>query len=1000
MIDNRTTNKNYPLPHPSNIASQDVERISTAITSIDTDIHRCSNAVDSLDSSIQELDAKALRIPSELVGTIDTELKDIAPRKYIVVNDTATGFSTVEGGGGEGGKKGEVLIKKSETNFDTTWVDPRVILKRSPSVKEIIGNTKLKNNSINILTDTAETDGNDLVPRSGLNQRQITSDVIGDTACTYLLADNIDNSLEEESDIASASKFGRVKIGEGIEVNNGTISVPVIGKASTSDFGLVQIGAGLNINNGVVSAQTYPHADSENFGIVKPGEDFIFGADGSLQLADQHEDIIYQKANVREVKNGVIKVVSTCAYYRTFINEDMLFSFDWSDLDMKDDISFDLEIVTDKLCVVNFGNNIDWEKPCAAAPKGTTIVHFERLLGSDRLSGDLVSSKTPYVQKLIGNLVDYISGDAICRHNGAGKLAYLYNQDQGWRQAWKFLNPNGGIFEIDFLKSTYIESIYVHTDGESSPYFYVEGSVDGVNWKRLLERTNVSGSPWTMLDEYGFFRYYRIQSRGNNQGLTMINYDLNGYSIEDDLCELEKVIPVMTANEENGYIITSSTLNSGALYNITNVNHSSYAKFTERDNGKYWIKYELPEAQSVDLIDIMADYDNATSMPTWYKIEASNDDENWDILIERAFIGRWYSGESKQFWIYNSTPYKYYKITSIESPSGSFCIARFRLYKRVDGKIYGKKIPVLSSSSQGGFEVKASSNSGGEYYAQYAFDGNINSKWVSAWGGGVGGWIQVKFPVETLCSTVWLRARNDNWYGQAPSAFDLLGSLDGINFEIIKTITGQTWGMGEEKKFTFFNETPYLYYRVQGQTIQNGETYLGFSEVNWGSELREYKRDINIYNYLIPKLTSNTSEAGYVASASSEYDNSEGAWRAFDGTGRQWTTRGGVNRNVELKIALPEARKCDILVLKTSDAASRMPRTFRIEASNDNSNWTVLYENLEGANFSTYTEYHFENPHNDTAFQFYRLFVLTNNGDGFISLNEFQLIEHIKTREY
>jgi hypothetical protein len=38
MIDDRTSSKNYPLPHPQNIASQDVVRIRDAVTAIDADI--------------------------------------------------------------------------------------------------------------------------------------------------------------------------------------------------------------------------------------------------------------------------------------------------------------------------------------------------------------------------------------------------------------------------------------------------------------------------------------------------------------------------------------------------------------------------------------------------------------------------------------------------------------------------------------------------------------------------------------------------------------------------------------------------------------------------------------------------------------------------------------------------------------------------------------------------------------------------------------------------
>jgi hypothetical protein len=102
-----------------------LKRLTTKIFSektiemIDADVNSCSTALDEIQETVQELDAKSLRIPSSLVGTVNTELSGLEPRRYIVVNDDATGFSTVEGGGGEGGLTGEVLAKRSNFNFDT-----------------------------------------------------------------------------------------------------------------------------------------------------------------------------------------------------------------------------------------------------------------------------------------------------------------------------------------------------------------------------------------------------------------------------------------------------------------------------------------------------------------------------------------------------------------------------------------------------------------------------------------------------------------------------------------------------------------------------------------------------------------------------------------------------------------------------------------------------------------------------------------------------------------
>ena len=390
MIDNKTENKNYPLPHPSNIASKDVERIATSITMIDADISECSDSINSINNTVQNLDAKSLRIPSELVGTVDTELKDLQPRQYIVVNEDASGFSTVEGGGGEGGKKGEILVKKSDANFDTMWIDPRAVLKKAPTIKETVSNAQLQNNGTMILADVHEADLRDDLPQLGLTQRQINSDTAADSAYTYILCDEIDDTAEDESDIATREKFGRVKIGSGINLDNGTISVPTIGIASKENFGLVKIGDGLNVENGVVSTQEYQHADHESFGIIKPSSDFSFGSNGELILAQTPEFIIYQRKKTRAVENGLIEVIPTCAYYRAYVTEDTTFSFDWK-FSPENDCAFDFEIISTGNFSLTFAESITWENSGTSISFGTHVIHFEKILGEEGLRGNLVS---------------------------------------------------------------------------------------------------------------------------------------------------------------------------------------------------------------------------------------------------------------------------------------------------------------------------------------------------------------------------------------------------------------------------------------------------------------------------------------------------------------------------------------------------------------------------------------------------------------------------------
>ncbi|GHU13953.1 hypothetical protein FACS189449_09980 [Alphaproteobacteria bacterium] len=110
------------------------------------------------------------------------------------------------------------------------------------------------------------------------------------------------------------------------------------------------------------------------------------------------------------------------------------------------------------------------------------------------------------------------------------------------------------------------------------------------------------------------------------------------------------------------------------------------------------------------MIDIGAPNGYSDRMPSWFKIEASNDDENWTLLLERASLTRWYDGETRQYYIDNSTAYRYYKFTPIEIPVTEFRISRLRLYHKIAGQeCLQKFIPKLTSATQGGYEITCSS---------------------------------------------------------------------------------------------------------------------------------------------------------------------------------------------------------------------------------------------------------------------------------------------------
>ena len=390
MIEESTINRKYPLPHPENRASQDVERIANAIRMIDEDINACIDSYES-NEGVNRLLACALKIPKSLTDSLNTEITDIKPQSYLVVNEDASGFKTVEAGGGEGGRKGELLVKQSDNNFDIAWIDPRAITKKAFAIKEVTTDAVLPNNGAVILGNELEIDNSSGFARYGLTQRQVTGNENADANYAYILCDEQDENFEEESDLATRESYGRVRIGTGINVENGTISVEGPALATKTTAGLVKIGDNLEIEEGKLTLGEQARASYERFGLVKLSSDFKFNKKGALTVALKDDPIIYQNAIVDAVEKGVIQIRANCIRYRALIDASTIFKIDWSGIDIEKDLAFELEINTERKLNISFDFNVVWEKEeFMEADPGKTTIRFLKMLGADWLNGTVL----------------------------------------------------------------------------------------------------------------------------------------------------------------------------------------------------------------------------------------------------------------------------------------------------------------------------------------------------------------------------------------------------------------------------------------------------------------------------------------------------------------------------------------------------------------------------------------------------------------------------------
>ena len=135
--------------------------------------------------------------------------------------------------------------------------------------------------------------------------------------------------------------------------------------------------------------------------------------------------------------------------------------------------------------------------------------------------------------------------------------------------------------------------------------------------------------------------------------------------------------------------------------------------------------------------------------------------------------------------------------------------------------------------------------------------------------------------------------------------------------------------------------------------------------------------------YLVPIMTSN-SQDGYITSASSEYDSAYQAWKAFNRTTDEWATSnnnksdGSGYCTAWLEVQMPTANIANAIqiVSRAGAAQPQTPKSFKVQGSNDGSEWTDLCTQTDVANYTNQT-WNFENL---TKYSYYRLYVTRTFG--------------------
>lgn len=147
----------------------------------------------------------------------------------------------------------------------------------------------------------------------------------------------------------------------------------------------------------------------------------------------------------------------------------------------------------------------------------------------------------------------------------------------------------------------------------------------------------------------------------------------------------------------------------------------------------------------------------------------------------------------------------------------------------------------------------------------------------------------------------------------------------------------------------------------------------------------------------VPAMTDYTLPKG-VASASSEINTSTRAWMAFNRSIDRWIA--STNTNQWLKYDFGAEPKIITFYSIMGEAylsdINRSPKTWRLEASNDNTTWVNLDTRTDQPVWTSVAEERTFSISNTTSYRYYRLFVESNHGSDYIAVGELKLFNSLQ----
>ncbi|MFJ7982415.1 discoidin domain-containing protein [Lysinibacillus xylanilyticus] len=306
-----------------------------------------------------------------------------------------------------------------------------------------------------------------------------------------------------------------------------------------------------------------------------------------------------------------------------------------------------------------------------------------------------------------------------------------------------------------------------------------------------------------------------------------------------------------------------------------------------------------------------------------------------------------------------------------------YSIGGVRIYDK-NGNIYPIKFPTKNSSTSNTFYIQgtditgvvSTTNSYGSYYfvdSPFDTDKPIITSYTSNnyWLSSSADTIKISFDKNIVVSRIDFVPYCGNGSDRKQSAVEVTAVDSGRN--ILLQEKYNTSSYVENQVYSAF--TPRLSYYKDMLLNSNNKIYSL----------------VSIDTIYVTNMTSNTAPSPYVASASSEYSGSSGAWKAFDGTTSVWESKTTTNEWIQIDYG--KSTKINNVTIQSSTSyPDRFPKSFEILGSNDGVEFHSIATITDEKAWSKEESrlYHFKNRN----YKSYRLKILSSFSNSSIMIGE------------